>query len=278
MREFKIGAPGFILVDELKKDFAGTCKKLGEIGFDGLEITGFHGHSATEIRKMCEDAGIEAFGCFALTPFMLCEGTDDLGGWEPFREAMEMPGKTPDEQMEYIKEMGCKYIGLCMTNEPVTDKDLDNIRRLAELTARHGLTLQYHNHDWEYINMINREYRMDYILKNIPEIVNYEPDLGWMAIGGYSPMKALEKYKNRIEIVHLKDYSRPGNDPLDMNAPYEFKPTGYGVMDWYNILTYCEKEIQPKWYVADHDRACRGDIFEELKASYDYIKTMTKYL
>jgi hypothetical protein len=59
---------------------------------------------------------------------------------------------------------------------------------------------------------------------------------------------------------------------LDRTKPFEFRPTGYGVMDWPNLITYCEKEIKPKWYVADHDAPIRHDAFTELEMFLRYIR------
>lgn len=118
---------------------------------------------------------------------------------------------------------------------------------------------------------------MDYVFRNVTEELLFEPDLGWMAIGGYDPMRALKKYQDRIEIVHLKDYYRDGEDKLDQTKEFRFCPTGYGVMDWASILAWCEKHIKPKWYVADHDSAYDGDIYDELEMSLEYIRKQLSY-
>ena len=278
MRNVKIGCPGFILRDYFAQDFEGGIEKIGAMGFDGIEITGFFGRDAETIRALCEKNHLEVFGCYALTPNMLCKPIPpEMAAWDDLLETMTIPAQTPDEVMEYIKKLGAEYIGLCMTNDPPSENTFAEICAVDELARRHGLKVQYHNHNWEYFNMVNGEYRMDHVMKNIPETVLFEPDLGWMAIGGYDPMRALKKYKDRIEIVHLKDYYRAGENILDVDAPFEFRPTGYGVLDWSNIVAYCEREIRPKWYVADHDKAVHGTVFEELEASLRYIRELLKY-
>ena len=37
--------------EEAERDFAGTMKKLGEMGYDGVELAGLYGKSAEEIRQ-----------------------------------------------------------------------------------------------------------------------------------------------------------------------------------------------------------------------------------
>ena len=34
----KIAAPGFILMNEMEKDFRGTVRRIAEMGYDGLEL------------------------------------------------------------------------------------------------------------------------------------------------------------------------------------------------------------------------------------------------
>lgn len=278
MRNVKIGCPGYILRNELAKDFAGTLKKVGELGFDGIEITGFFGKSAKEIREACEAGGLEPFGCYAMLPNILCEKTpEELGEWNSFHEIMRMPGETPEEVVEYLREIGFEYIGMCISSDAPTQELFDQINRTSGLVRKYGMKLQYHNHNYEYNNMAAGEYRMDYVLRNISGQVLFEPDLGWMAIGGYDPVRALKKYRNRIESVHLKDYYRGGSDKLDLTQEFQFRPTGYGVMDWATILSLCEQTVRPKWYVADHDSAYEGDIYEELGMSVEYIRGQLKY-
>lgn len=279
MRNVKIGCPGYILREELEKDFSGTVKRIHEIGYDGIEITGFFGKSAGELRQACDEARLQAYGCFAIPSDMLCEPpAGELREWSKLNPIMKTQGETPDQVMEYIRAIGCEYIGLCVSSAFPTEGLFDQINRAAALAKKHGMKLQYHNHNYEYTNMADGEYRMDYVLRHVSEEVLFEPDLGWMAIGGYDPMRALEKYQNRIEIVHLKDYYRAGAAKLDQTQPFRFRPTGYGVMDWASILPWCEEHIRPVWYVADHDSAYDGDIYKELELSLHYIRNKLSFV
>lgn len=275
MREVKFGAPGYILLKDMSRDMAGTLKKIAALGYDGIEITGFFGHSAQEIRAMCADAGVIPYGCFAQLNSLVGEVNTGKGGnWDEYAAAFDIRGETPDDVMQYIQDIGCEYVGLLVPNAPVTDELISKMNRACDIAARHDMKLQYHNHNYEYTNMVNGVYRMDDILTRTDPRMLFEPDLGWMEIGGYDCVKALGTYRKRIEIVHLKDYWRESNDP---SLPHQFRPTGYGVMDWARILPLCERLIQPKWYVADHDSAYDADIYEELGMSLEFIKHALRY-
>ena len=278
MRNVKIGAPGYILLDCMAKDMEGTLKKVADLGYDGIEITGFFGKSAEEIRRACEQAGIKPFGCFvSATEILRKEPIEGSNNWGEFAYAFELPGAVPEEAVSYLKEIGCEYVGLLNPNVPLTEELLDNIRSAGALLESYGMKLQYHNHNYEFINMENGKYRMEQILEEIPEHLLFEPDLGWMEIGGADSEAILKEYANRIEVVHLKDYYRTGNIRA-WKESYVFRPTGYGFMRWETLIPLCETLIRPEWYVPDHDKSYENcDIFEELKMSLDFVKNSLKY-
>lgn len=278
MRDMKIGAPGYILLDCMARDMEGTLKKVADLGYDGIEITGFFGKPADEIRRACENANITPFGCFvSATEMLRKESIEGSNNWGDFAYAFTLPGATPEEAVSYIKEIGCEYVGLLTPNVPLTEELLEDIRLAGALLETYGMKLQYHNHNYEFINMEHGKYRMEQILEAVPEHLLFEPDLGWMEIGGADSEAILQMYANRIEVVHLKDYYRAGK-PRDWKESYVFRPTGYGSMRWETLIPLCETLIQPKWYVPDHDKSYENsDIFEELKMSLDFVKNSLKY-
>lgn len=271
MREVRIGAPGFILMDDMRRDMPGTLQKIARLGYDGIELLGFFGHSADEIRAWCAQAGLEPYSCFASLAELLGEATDPNN---PIDAAVAMPGSTPEEKLNYIRAIGCQYIGLLLPDEPMDEAVMERINRASRLARSHGLKVQYHNHAQEYLHRWEEGYRMDYIMAHTDEAVLFEPDLGWIEIGGGRCPDQLRRYASRIEIVHLKDYYRPA---FDTALAHEFRPTGYGVMDWAALLPLCESAVGPVWYTADHDKAYDRDIYEELGLSLDFIRNALRY-
>lgn len=276
MRNVKFGAPGYILLKDMSQDMPGTLKKVAALGYDGIEITGFFGHSAAQIRQWCQEAGVAPYGCFAKLAELVGEKEPpkEKGNWNAFETAFDMPGDTPEEKMQYIRDIGCEYVGLLVPNGTMDEKKTEQINQVSDLARRYGMKVQYHNHNYEFNNMVNGQRRMDFIMEKTKCEVLFEPDLGWMEIGGGDCEKYLRKYAERIEIVHLKDYYR---DAFDIDLPFTFRPTGYGVMDWARLLPLCEELIAPTWYTADHDSAYEGDIYEELGMSLEFIKNQLRY-
>ena len=277
MRNVKIGAPGYILLKDMGEDMPGTLKKVAALGYDGIEITGFFGHSAEQIRTWCQEAGIEPYGCFVKLGDLAgdTEPPKGEGNWNAFEAAFDMPGETPEEKAQYIKDIGCQYVGLLVPRGVMDETVTEKINRASALVRKFGMKLQYHNHNWEFNNMNDGKRLMDFIMEKTDGEVLFEPDLGWLEIGGADSEKYLRRYVDRIEIVHLKDYYRAA---FDVELPHKFRPTGYGVMDWAKLLPLCEEIIAPTWYTADHDSAYEGDIYEELGMSLDFIRNSLRFV
>jgi len=275
VRNVKFAAPGYILLKDMSQDMPGTLKKVAALGYDGIEITGFFGHSAQEIKTWCQEAGIEPFGCFVKLADLVGEAAPTGGGnWNAFETAFDMPGDTPEEKVQYIKDIGCEFVGLLVPRGKMDETVTEKINRASELVRRYGMKMQYHNHNWEFNNMNGNQRLMDFIMGNTNDDVLFEPDLGWLEIGGAKSETYLRRYQHRIEMVHLKDYYR---DEFDIDLPYAFRPTGYGVMNWAKLLPLCEELISPRWYTLDHDSAYEGDIYEELSMSLEFIKKAMRY-
>ena len=54
----KLGFQLYSVRDELEKDFFGTLKKIKEMGYEGGELAGFYGNSASEVKSMFEEVGL----------------------------------------------------------------------------------------------------------------------------------------------------------------------------------------------------------------------------
>src|SRR5581483_2182737 len=48
--------------DECARDFEATIRRVGEIGFDGVELFDLHGRPAGEVRGLLDDAGLAVAG------------------------------------------------------------------------------------------------------------------------------------------------------------------------------------------------------------------------
>ena len=162
----------------------------------------------------------------------------------------------------------------------------DGLEKIGEQARAYGITLLYHNHDDELIQHVEGQEMLDAILSATPkELLAFEPDLGWIEIGGGSSEYYLNRYVNRCPVIHLKDYystdrTKHGyvRDFLPQRGSaergnFEFRPTGYGVLNLGKLMPLCLR-CQPEWFVMDHDLAYERDSFDDLKLSLEYVRAL----
>jgi sugar phosphate isomerase/epimerase len=58
MIKFPIAIQLYSVRDDMEKDFAGTIRKMKELGYDGVEFAGLFGKTAKEVKEICEEVGI----------------------------------------------------------------------------------------------------------------------------------------------------------------------------------------------------------------------------
>jgi inosose dehydratase len=98
---------------------------------------------------------------------------------------------------------------------------------LGKRTADLGISLGYHNHMG---SLGERPEEVDQILAATdPRYAKFELDIAHYFQGGGDPVKAIEKYGDRLLFLHIKDVERlPGGDP---RTSYRFIELGRGQVD-----------------------------------------------
>lgn len=270
MIKFPIALQLYSVRGDMAEDFEGTLKKVKELGFDGVEFAGLYGKTAAEVKKMCEEIG--------LVP---------ISAHVAFASMME-----DNDLLATYAEIGCKYIVIPYLTEeyrPGSDKFgevIESAKILGAKAKELGMTLCYHNHDFEFIK-IDGEYALDILYKEVPaDILETEIDTCWVNVGGENPAEYVLKYSGRANILHLKDfvggksenmYALIGideNEDKDTVGKFEFRPVGSGVQDFPAILASAEK-AGTKWVVVEQDNpSMELTPIECAKKSIDYLKTL----
>lgn len=254
MNNAKIGSPLYILRDKCSKDLFGVLERLAEIGFDGIEFLGFFGHIPAEIKNKLDACGLKA-----------------VGNHVPFNEFTQNTQKVIEDH----KTLGCGYITISAPPEGLFSEGeyarfKEGIAAVGEMMNAAHMKLLFHNHAEELNISTGKKAVLENIFDDIcPGSLYFEPDLGWIQIGGGNPSHYLKKYKDRCPVIHFKDYY-----PLE-DGSYEFRPTGYGVMD--NAALYgLSLDCNPEWYVMDHDCSYSRDEFDDLRLSLEYFRNLIK--
>ena len=85
--------------------------------------------------------------------------------------------------------------------------------------AKHGIKFFYHTHGYEFLPHGDGTLFDLLMAETKPEYVRIEMDVFWIVHPGQDPVKFLEKYGKRIDLMHVKDMKRgtprgpPGRHP-----------------------------------------------------------------
>lgn len=258
----------YSLRDDAERDLAGTLKAVKEYGYDGVELAGFYGKTPEEFASIVKEIG--------LTPVSAHISLYDL--------------RTDAKKViSDYKTVGCEHLvvpGLAAEDRPGNEgwesvkADLD---KFGEMIREAGMTLSYHNHDFEFVKLENGEYGFDDLYMNTkPENLKMQQDSCWVAVAGESPVAYLEKYANRCPLLHLKDYVGQKSENMyaligideskkEASATFEFRPVGYGVQDFKTIICAAEK-CGVEWLIVEQDEPSMG------KSRMECAEMSIKYL
>lgn len=271
MKKPRLSTPIFLVRHRAEKDLFSVIEQLGKLGFEAFEMGGLYGNDPEKVRKAAEDAHLEILM--------------DHVSYQEFEENLENVIATR-------KALGSKYISICKIpwdkypGGVHFDESIRFIHHVAEETKKAGMTLQYHNHGFDFMNRIDGKYPIEHILDNVPaELLQHMPDIGWCMLGGGDPVYMLEKYADRCKVIHVKDYYAEGPALLktahELNGArggelyynFEFRPTGYGIVNFpamMNKIMACN----PEWITTDHDGSYCDNDYEELRISYQYMENL----
>ena len=251
--------------DLCERDFIGTLKAAKAIGYEGVETGRFYGRDAKGLKAACDEAGLELVA-LQLYPHNLTE--PQLA-----------------ETIRFCKDCGCNRVNVAWykgsAENPADWQLLVNVlNHAAEVCAKEGIYVAYHNHDHEFAIKFGGKCVWDWLwAKNagkslvqvaatprFSDLVLQELDCGNCVLGGGDPVKFISAYPHRNPTVHVM--------PAIANAK-GLKPGEAGVgssrdaADWRRIVPALAAD-GVQWLVVK-PTTHPGSI-EDLKASYSYLK------
>ena len=243
-KKIPVGIQLYSLRDVMPGDVPGTLRKVAEMGYAGVECAGYYNLSGSELRKMLDDCNLVCLGSHA--------------GFDALEDSFEKTVATN------------KVLGTDRLIVPWADvKNLSNtIERLNTAHARakkHGMRVGYHNHSQEFA-VVDGMTIFERIFAETPSDFLVQLDIGWAAHAGldFSAIAAvLRKYADRIETVHVKEFSR-------------VNPTaavGEGEVDWAQIFPILEKETAIQCYVVEQEKFAVGPL-ESARVCRDNIRKL----
>ena len=268
--KFPIAVQLYSVRKELDADFRGTLEKVKAMGYDGVEFAGLAGYSAAEVKAMCEEIGLVPISAHVPYLDMLAD---------------------PKGVLSVYAEIGCRYVVLpYLTTEhrPGTDgfpMVIENLKMLGAVAKELGMTLLYHNHDFEFLKL-DGKYALDVLYEEVPaDLLQTELDTCWVNVGGENPADYIKKYTGRSPVVHLKDFFGEKSDDMyeligiKSAAPkrpgnFEFRPVGAGLQNFPAIIE-ASVDAGAQWLVVEQDNPSMGlSPLECIAKSREYLKSI----
>jgi len=134
----------------------------------------------------------------------------------------------------------------------------DKLQTAAEICAPHGVSVGWHNHDFEFKALPDGSLPITHLLG---DKLLWEADLAWVARGGGDPAAWIEHYRGRLAAVHVKDIA-PAGEKTDEDG---WADVGTGVLPWAKLWAL-SVEAGAELFVAEHDNPNNFERFARVSA------------
>jgi sugar phosphate isomerase/epimerase len=231
MAKIRIALQLWSVRSECAHDLEGTLKAIADMGYEGVEFAGYYGRTASDLRRILEDLGLEVAGTHT--------------------RIEELLGERLRETIEFNRILGNKYIiipGLPEEMRKSRDawlKTIDLVNRISDKLEPEGMFVGYHNHTIEFQPVDGDIPWFLFFDRAKPRVV-MQLDTGHALRAGISPHGVLEiikRYPGRAKSVHLKDYS-PKNEKALL---------GEGEMIWREFIETCKAVGGTEWYIIEQE-------------------------
>ncbi|MEN8654439.1 sugar phosphate isomerase/epimerase [Streptomyces sp. 21So2-11] len=230
----------------LAQDFKGTLVRLAEMGYATVGVSGRHGHSAVDIRRMLDETRLKAV--------LEHVGYDVVSG-------SGLP-----RALDEVRTLGGKWIVVPSLpgslHSPAGFREAARQFNRAGLAARKlGMKVLFHNHGSDHV-VVDGVNLYDILLTETdPELVGFELDVYWATKGGADPARLFVGHPRRFPALHVKDMAPNG----------DFADVGSGVLDFPAMFDDARRGGVTQWLV-EHDAP--ADPFATALSSYRYLSRL----
>ena len=234
-----IGLQLYSLRDQFAKDVPATLDQVRTFGFEFVELAGTYNLAPEKFKELLDRRGLKP-----------------VSGHFPFeRYRDDVEGIARDAKALGLRYVGCAWIP---HNDPFDEKTCREAAavfdRAGEALAKQGLRFFYHTHGYEF-QPHGDGTLFDLLMAGTkPEFVRFEMDVFWIVHPGRDPVKLLEKYGGRFELMHVKDMRK--GTPTGLLTGHSDVANdvalGTGLLDWPAILNAARK-AGVKWYFIEDE-------------------------
>jgi sugar phosphate isomerase/epimerase len=187
----------FTIRDQLGANLDGALRRVADLGYREVELAGLPGATPAAVFS----ASLKRYGL----------GVPSMhAGYETLRGDL-------DAVVREAATFGASFVA-CPSIDAPQRRTADDWKRVCQTLSQtghrlrdRGLTLAYHNHDYEFVPFAGGATPFDLLIRETdPADVKLEVDVYWVAGGGLDPLRFLADSGGRVALVHLKDRARDG--------------------------------------------------------------------
>lgn len=253
MAEHVLGAQLYTVRQYCKdiKQVAETFKKVTEIGYKAVQISGFGPVDPKEVAKIVADSGLTVAATHVK--------------WDRFLNDL-------DAVIEEHRMWGCEHPAIGSLpgdyfSPEGLKKFLDELAPVAEKLSAAGMDFSYHNHSHELIRHGGKTWLAMLYEQADPGMLKAEIDTYWIQHGGGDPAQWVADVAGRCPLLHLKDMT------MGPDRSQRMAEIGEGNLNWPAILAAARKS-GVQWYLVEQDTCYDRDPFESLAISYRNLCNM----
>ena len=223
---------------------------------------------------------VELAGTYNLPPdkfkeMLAANKLTPISGHFPFeRYRDDAEGVARDARALGLRYAGCAWIPHEGTfDEKQCRAAIAVFNQAGEALAKQGIRFFYHVHGFEF-QPHGQGTLLDLLMAETnPKFVNFQMDVFWIVFPGQDPVKLLQKYGKRWELMHLKDMKKnlqtgalTGKTDVSNDVAL-----GTGQMDWPAILQAAQKAGVKHYFIEDEAPTAAEQIPQSLK----YLESLT---
>ncbi|MBM4045275.1 MAG: sugar phosphate isomerase/epimerase [Planctomycetes bacterium] len=248
-----VGAQLYTVRDFCKTlpDIAETAKKVAQMGYTAVQLSGFPAVDPKEVAKIMAGEGLTV----AATHF----------GWDRFLKALD--GLIEEHRIYGCKHLAIGGLGAEYRNADGVKRFLDELAPVAEKLATHGMDFSYHNHNHELARYGQKTWLAMLYEQGDPKHLKAELDTYWIQAGGGDPVAWIRKCAGREPLLHLKDMC------VTPSREQRFAEIGEGNLNWPDILQAADQG-GVEYYLVEQDQCYERKPFESLAISCRNLKAM----
>jgi sugar phosphate isomerase/epimerase len=232
----------FSVRDHLGDDLESTLGKLKEIGYSHIEP--YDILTATSALKSAMDrSGLQAVAAHA-----------------------KITELDKDRVIAAAKELGIGTIivpwvdSRRMLERGGVEQVAGEINEASRYARRHGIRVGYHNHEFEFAQLIDGRPAYELLVDSLDDDVVLQVDTFWASVGGADVLELLPRHRDRVRFLHVKA------GPPDPDEPPLLGGDGTLHMEEIFELTAGVLEMSVVELVV------HGDPFPLLRTNCDYFR------